>query len=100
VYLASSRAALLLAQLALAGIHVKRQRLWKHLRPEVKEWTLAKWARFEWEQPDGFDAALISQVEDDMIPPDSLEGLARAGSLRRKSSVGERIIGLLFRDNA
>ena len=74
-------------------IHVKRHRLWKHLRPEVKEWTLANWARFEREQPDGFDAAVISQVEDDMIPPDSLEGLARAGGLRRKSSVSERILG-------
>jgi hypothetical protein len=75
-------------------IHTTRRRLWKHLRPEVKEWTLANWARFEREQPDWFDAAKIAQVDEDMIPPDSLEGLARAGGGgMRKSSVSERIFG-------
>jgi hypothetical protein len=76
------------------GIHTFRRRLWTHLRPEVKEWTLANWARFEREQPDWFNAALISQVDDDMIPPGSLEGLVRAGGgKRRKSSVSERVLG-------
>jgi hypothetical protein len=76
------------------SIHLRRRRLWTHLRPEVKEWTLANWARFEREQSDWFNAALISQVDDDMIPPGSLEGLARAGGGRkRKSSVSERVLG-------
>jgi hypothetical protein len=74
-------------------IHWYRRRLWKHLRPEVKEWTLANWARFETEQPDWFTAAKIAQVDADMIPPGSLEGLRRAGGGRkRKSSVSERVL--------
>jgi hypothetical protein len=33
-------------------------------------------------------------VDDDMIPPGSLEGLVRAGGgKRRKSSVSERVLG-------
>ena len=76
------------------SIHLRRRRLWKHLRPEVKDWTLANWARFEREQPDFFTAAKIAQVDDDMIPPGSLEGLRRAGGgKRRKSSVSERLLG-------
>ena len=59
-------------------IHMRRQRLWKHLRSEVKEWTLSNWERFEREQPDWFHAGLISQVDDDMIPPGSLEGRKRS----------------------
>ena len=75
-------------------IHKFRRRLWTHLRPEVKEWTLANWARFEREQPDWLTPGFISQVDDDMIPPGSLEGLARAGGGRkRKSSVSERVLG-------
>jgi hypothetical protein len=76
-------------------IHTTRRRLWTHLRPEVKEWTLANWARFEREQPDWFSPGLIGQVDDDMIPPGSLEGLRRAGGKRRKSSVSERVLGAM-----
>jgi hypothetical protein len=60
------------------SIHRFRRRLWKHLRPEVKEWTLANWARFEREDLEWFDAARIAQVDDDKIPPGSLEGRKRA----------------------
>ena len=71
-----------------------RRRLWKHLRPEVKEWTLANWARFEREDPDWFSPALIAQVEDDMIPPGSLASLNReGGGKRRRSSMSERLLG-------
>jgi hypothetical protein len=76
------------------SIYTKRHRLWKHVRGDVKDWTLANWARFEREQPDWFNAAIIGQVDDDMIPAGSLEGLARAGGGRkRKSSVSERVLG-------
>ena len=75
-------------------IHTRRRRLWTHLKPDVKEWTLANWARFEREQPDWLNPGVISQVDDDMIPPGSLEGLRRAGGgKRRKSSVSERVLG-------
>ena len=69
-------------------IHKSRRCLWDHLRPEVKDWTLANWARFEREQPDWFSAALLAQVDDDMIPPGSLEGLARAGGGQEEEEQG------------
>ncbi|GMI18866.1 hypothetical protein TeGR_g12782 [Tetraparma gracilis] len=76
------------------SIHQSRRRLWKHLRPEVKEWTLANWARFEREDPDWFSPSLIAQVEDDMIPPGSLAGLNReGGGKRRRNSMSERLLG-------
>jgi hypothetical protein len=75
-------------------IHTCRRRLWKHLRPEVKEWTLANWARFEREDPEWFTAGLIGQVDDDMIPPGSLANLNREGDgKRRRSSMSERLLG-------
>jgi hypothetical protein len=73
------------------GIHKKRRRLWTHLRPEVKEWTLANWARFEQEDPAWFSPALIANVDDDMIPPNSLARLG--GGRRRRSSMSERMLG-------
>jgi hypothetical protein len=75
-------------------IHTLRRRLWKHLRPEVKEWTLANWARFEREDPEWFSPALIANVDDDMIPAGSLARLNReGGGRRRRSSVSERMLG-------
>jgi hypothetical protein len=75
-------------------IHYFRRRLWKHLRPEVKEWTLANWARFEQEDPEWFSPALIANVDDDMIPPNSLARLRReGGGQRRRSSMSERLLG-------
>jgi hypothetical protein len=75
-------------------IHKKRRRLWKHLRPEVKEWTLANWARFEREQPDWLTPGLIGHVDDDMIPPEALRRLKMAGGgSRRRSSLGDVLGG-------
>jgi hypothetical protein len=75
-------------------IHDKRRRLWKHLRPEVKEWTRANWARFEREDPEWFKSALVAQVEDDMVPPGSLERLKRVGGgSRRRNSLSARLLG-------
>jgi hypothetical protein len=75
-------------------IHTFRRRLWKHLRPEVKEWTLANWARFEREDQEWFNAALIAAVDDDMIPPNTLERLKReGGGTRRRNSMSERLMG-------
>jgi hypothetical protein len=73
-----------------------RKALWAHLREEAKEWSLANWARFEREQPAWFSAGKISQIDDDFIPRDSLEGLRRAGgSSRRRNSMSERLVGRL-----
>ena len=75
-------------------IHMYRRRLWAHLRPEVKEWTLANWARFEREDQEWFNAALIAAVDDDMIPPNTLERLKReGGGKRRRNSMSERLLG-------
>jgi hypothetical protein len=80
-------------------IHTHRRRLWKHLRPEVKEWTLANWARFEREDPEWFTSALVAQVDDDMIPPDTLERLKReGGGKRRRSSLGDVLGGASVRE--
>jgi hypothetical protein len=76
------------------GIHDYRRRLWKHLRPEVKEWTLANWARFEREEPEWFSPAQIATVDDDMIPAGSLARLKQdGGGQRRRSSMSERMLG-------
>jgi hypothetical protein len=74
--------------------HGFRRRLWKHLRGDVKEWTLANWARFEREDQEWFSPSLIAQVDDDMIPPDTLERLKReGGGKRRRNSMRERLLG-------
>jgi hypothetical protein len=63
---------------------------------KVKEWNLANWARFEREQPKWFKARKIAKIDDNFIPPDSLEGRRRAGgSSRRRNSMSERLIGRL-----
>jgi hypothetical protein len=75
-------------------IHTRRHRVWNHIRPEVKEWTLANWARFEREDLEWFTTALVAQVDDDMIPPGSLANLNReGGGRRRRSSMSERMLG-------
>jgi hypothetical protein len=74
----------------------RRRALWDHLSEDVKEWTLANWVRFEREQPRWFIAGRIALVDDEFIPPDSLEGRRRAGgSSRRRNSMSERLIGRL-----
>ena len=72
-------------------IHTLRRAKWKSIRPAVKTWTLANWSRLKSEKPDWFTPALIAQVDDDMIPDDDLAALG--GSDRRKSSLGDRLLG-------
>jgi hypothetical protein len=72
--------------------------LWKHLRPEVKEWTLVNWARFEREQPTWFTPVRIAWADDDMFPPGTLEGRKRAGGGGRKSSMSELLLGGSLRE--
>jgi hypothetical protein len=49
-------------------IHKFKPVMWKHLRGEVKEWTLANWERIKAEDPEWFNAVLIAKVDEDMIP--------------------------------
>jgi hypothetical protein len=75
-------------------IHSMRRALWKHIRADVKEWTLANWERIEEEGPDWFSEGLIGQIEDDMIPPAALARLKnKGGGERRRSSLGDQILG-------
>ena len=73
-------------------IHAYRRLLWTSLRPQVKEWTLENWARFEQEKPEWFTSGLIAQVEDEMIPMTALAALKADGE-RRKSSLSDQLLG-------
>ena len=75
-------------------IHTLRRAKWKHIREEVKEWTLANWERIEAESPEWFNAALIAQVDDDMIPAATLRKMKMSGGgSRRRSSMSQRLMG-------
>ena len=76
------------------SIHKRRRAKWKHIREEVKEWTLANWERIEAESPEWFNAALIAQVDDDMIPAATLRKMKMSGGgSRRRSSMSQRLMG-------
>ena len=62
--------------------------LWKKIEPEVQEWTLANWHKWEVEKPAWFTEHLKESVLDHMIPKMLLEELhKRGGGERRRSSV-------------
>ena len=61
--------------------------LWKKIDPEVQEWTLANWHKWEVEKPAWFTEAFKESVPDHFIPKISLEELHnKAGGERRRSS--------------
>ena len=75
-------------------IHKSRRAKWKHIREEVKEWTLANWERIEGENNEWFNAALVDQVDDDMIPAAALRKMKMSGGgSRRRSSMSQRLMG-------
>jgi hypothetical protein len=75
-------------------IHTLRRAKWKHIREEVKEWTLANWERIEGENQDWFTPALVAQVDDDMIPAAALRKMKMSGGgSRRRSSMSQRLMG-------
>ena len=45
---------------------------WKKIRPEMKEFVLANWERWEEEQPAFFTEAFKKRVDDDMVPKSNL----------------------------
>jgi hypothetical protein len=74
-------------------IHACRRAKWKHIREEVKEWTLANWERIEGENEDWFTPALKDQVDDDMIPSAVLRKMkVSSGGSRRRSSLSQRLM--------
>jgi len=76
------------------AIFTLRRAKWKHIREEVKEWTLANWERIEAESPEWFTPALKDQIDDDMIPAAVLRKIKMAGGgSRRRSSMSQRLMG-------
>ena len=76
------------------SIHQLRRAKWKHIREEVKEWTLANWERIDGENEDWFTPALKAQVDDDMIPAAVLRKMKMSGGgSRRRSSMSQRLMG-------
>ena len=75
-------------------IHAFRRAKWKHIREEVKEWTLANLERIDGENNEWFNAALVDQVDDDMIPAAVLRKMKMSGGgSRRRSSMSKRLMG-------
>jgi hypothetical protein len=71
--------------------HNKRQ--WLSIRDDVKAWTMENWERWEEETPEWFTDAWKSGVDDDMIPPASVQKLKGGGGERRRSSIGDLLGG-------
>ncbi|GMI38047.1 hypothetical protein TeGR_g2496 [Tetraparma gracilis] len=65
---------------------------WLPIRDDMKAWTLENWERWEDEQPEWFNDAFRSSVDDDMIPAESLARL-KGGGERRRSSLGDVLGG-------
>lgn len=69
---------------------------WASIKPEVRAFTHANWARFEEEQPPWFNPGFIAKVSDEMIPIEALARLNRAaGGKRKRSSLGLSARGAL-----
>jgi hypothetical protein len=63
---------------------------WKKIRPEMKEFVLENWAKWEEEKPAFFTAVFKRRVDDDMVPAGELRRqVAEGGGQRRRSSLGE-----------
>jgi hypothetical protein len=70
------------------------KRKWKKIRPQMKEFVLENWERWEEEEPDFFTEAFKKRVPDDMLPPNELRRQKVAGGgQRRRSSLGEMMGG-------
>jgi hypothetical protein len=74
---------------------VKRDRhLWNSIRPQVRVWLHANWARWEAEKPEWFTDGYKAQVDDDLIPEAAVAQLVvEGGGQRRRSSAFGSMIG-------
>jgi hypothetical protein len=67
---------------------------WKRIRPEMKEYVLENWLKWEDEKPEFFTDAFKKRVDDDMIPTFELKKeIVAGGGKRRRSSLGEMMGG-------
>jgi hypothetical protein len=65
---------------------LSNKKQWASIRDDVKTWTMENWERWEEEKPDWFSDAWKSALDDDMIPPASLQKLKGGGGKRSRSS--------------
>jgi hypothetical protein len=77
------------ADLARSRIFGANRKQWLSIRPDVKDWTIENWERWEDEKPPFFTDAWKAGVDDDMIPAESLRRMNGGGSARRRSSLGD-----------
>ena len=69
--------------------------LYKKIKREVQDWTLANWHKWEKETPDWFTETFKESVPDHFIPEMSLEELnKKAGGERRRSSAFAGMVAL------
>jgi len=64
--------------------------LWRSIYPQVGDWVLNNYERWEAEKEEWFTEALIATIPDDMIPAHNLELLGGVDG-RRRSSFAERM---------
>ena len=76
---------------------VRRDRhLWNSIRPQVRVWFHANWARWEAEKPEWFTDGCKAMVDDDLIPEAAVAQLVvEGGGQRRRSSVFGSMIGIV-----
>ena len=73
-----------------ASIVKKNRHLWQSIRPQVREWLKENWPRWVEEKPEWFNQVFISNVDDDLLPPEVLvQQHQMAGGSRRRSSIAE-----------
>ena len=63
---------------------------WQSIRPQVREFLKENWPRWVEEGPEWFNRVWISNVDDDLLPPEVLvqQNLVGGGE-RRRSSIGD-----------
>jgi len=68
--------------------------LWQSIRPQVRDWFTENWPRWVEEGPEWFNRVWISNVDDDLLPPEVLvqQNLVGGGE-RRRSSIADMMGG-------
>jgi len=75
-----------------ATIIARNRHLWQSIRPQVREWFKENWPRWIEEKPEWFNQVFISNVDDDLLPPEvlMLQNLMGGGE-RRRSSIADGV---------
>jgi hypothetical protein len=66
---------------------------WRKIRPEMKEFVLANWDKWDEERPEFFSDAFKARVDDDMVPAAELKKQKVLGGGQRRSSLSELMGG-------